>query len=149
MPNDPFAVNVQWDKAGLSKYDRLLETHEGKALERQIDNAIGKALRPLGGLLRASEMASGIVNRTRRLYRGIKVRKLRKRPGEVSAWAAGATGPTAHLVIPGHRLVTPGGRDTGRRSRAFPFVDPVIEAEAARIQAQLGSDVWASSIRSL
>lgn len=145
MPNEPFAIQVQWDAAGLHKFDRYLETHEGRAMERNIDNAMGRAIRPLGTKLRAAELASGIVNHTKRLYRGVKVRRLRKRSGEVSAWSAGATGPVAHLVIPGHEIVTPGGRDTGRRSRAFPFVDPVIEAEAAKLQAQLSSDVWAAS----
>lgn len=146
MPNEPFAIRVQWDKAGLSKYDRYLETHEGKALERRIDNAVGKAVRPLAGKIKASELASGVHNRSKRLYRSIKARKSRKRPGEVSAWTVGPTDPVAHLIVQGHEIVTPGGRDTGRRARAFPFVDPVIEAEAEQLQRQLSSDVWAASI---
>lgn len=149
MPNETFAVQIQWDKAGLSKLDRYLETHEGRALEKQIDKAMGKAIRPLVGKLKSAEKSSGITNRSGRLLRSIGMRKPRKRAGEVVAYTVGARAPHAHLVIPGHEIVTPGGHDLHRRSHAFPFVDPVIEAEAGRIQAQLSSDVWASSIKPL
>lgn len=145
MPGPAFAINVQWDKAGLSRYDRYLATHEGKMLARRIDAAIGKAVRPLAGKIKASERSSGINNRSNRLYRSIRARKPRKRSGEVSAWTVGPTDAKAHLLIQGHRIVTPGGRDTGRRSRAFPFVDPVIDREAATLAARLSSDVWAAS----
>lgn len=149
MPNEPFAVHVQFDKAGLSNYDRFLETHSGQLLAKQIDKAMGKAIRPLAGKLKSAEKSSGITNRSGRLLRSIGCRKPRKRSGEVSAYTVGARAPHAHLVIPGHEIVTPGGHDLHRRSHAFPFVDPVIEAEAGRIQAQLSSDVWASSIKPL
>ncbi len=168
MANEVFAIHVKWDSAGLSKWDRYLETHQGRMLERLIDNAMGKALRPLAAAIKASELASGIHNtgrpvygrlrkgetitsalRTGRLLKSIKVRKLRKRPGEVSAWAAGPTDHVAHLVIRGHEIVTPGGTDLGRRTRAFPFVNGPVDAEGHLIQAQLSSDVWASSIRPL
>lgn len=43
---------------------------------------------------------------------------------------AGPGAPHRHLVIRGHRIVTPGGRDTGRRSKANPF--PGRAADAAR-----------------
>jgi hypothetical protein len=108
---------------------------------------MGKAIRPLVGKLKASEQSSGIHNRSNKLLRSVGMRKPRKRAGEVAAYTVGARAPHAHLVIPGHRIVTPGGRDTGRRSQAFPFVDPVIDREAASLQAQLSSDVWASSIK--
>ncbi len=152
MPNEAFAVHVQWDKAGLSNFDRYLQSHEGIALQKQIDKAMGKAIRPLVGKLKSAEQKSGITNRSGRLQRSIGMRKPPKRGGEVVAYTVGPNprvAPHAHLVIPGHELVTPGGRDLSRRSRAFPFVDPVIEAEAARIQSQLSSDVWASSIKAL
>lgn len=149
MADAPFSVQVHWDKAGLARLDRYFESHQGRALERTIDKAIGKAVRPLVGKLKSAETASGIHNRTKRHYRSIKARKPRKRPGEVSAWTVGPTDAKRHPLIRGHRIVTPGGRDTGQRSRAFPYVAPVIDAEAAQLQQQLSSDVWASSIRSL
>ncbi len=149
MANEVFAVHVKWDSAGLTKLDRYLETHQGRMLERLIDNAMGKAIRPLATEIRASELASGIHNRTGRLLKSIKARKLRKRPGEVSAWAAGPTDRKAHLLIQGHEIVTPGGRALGRRAHAFPFVNGPVDAEGHVIAAQLSSDVWASSIRPL
>ncbi len=168
MANEAFVVHVKWDSAGLTKFDRYLETHEGKLLAKQIDKAMGKALRPLVGKVKASEVASGIHNtgkplygrirkgetvataaRTGHLLKSISIRKPRKRAGEVVAYTIGAFAPEAHLVIRGHEIVTPGGTDLGRRTRAFPFVDPPVDAEAAKLQAQLSSDVWASSIRPL
>jgi len=46
---------------------------------------------------------------------------------------AGPNAPYRHLVIRGHRIVTPGGRDTGRRSRANPFVDRAVDAARSLI----------------
>jgi hypothetical protein len=149
MASESFAIHLQFDRAGLSSYDRLLETHSGKALEKLIDKAAGKALRPLAGRVKASERSSGIHNRTNRDVNSIALRKPRKRPGEVVAYTVGPKDQKAHLLIRGHRIVTPGGRDTGRRSRAFPYVDPPVDAEAEQYAAQLSSDVWASSIRPL
>lgn len=154
MPNEAFAIHVQWDKAGLSKFDRYLETHEGKALAKAIDKAAGKALRPLAGQIKASERTSGIHSRTGTLYRSIGVRKPRKRAGEVIAYNVGVDvkkARYANALIPGHRLVghKPGKRDLGGSVRAFPFVDPPVNAEAAKYAQQLSSDVWASSIRPL
>jgi hypothetical protein len=36
-------------------------------------------------------------------------------------------------VAQGHRIVTPGGRDTGRRAKANPFVTQTIAAYEGRI----------------
>lgn len=144
---DSFAIHVQWDQAGLSRFNRYLQTHEGRLLQRAIDQAIGKAVRPLGSLLKAAERGSGIKNRSGAHYRSINVHKPRKRAGEVAAYTAGPTDRKKHLLIRGHRIVTPGGRDTGRRSKPFPYVEPVIDRVAPVLMAQLQSDVWASNIR--
>ena len=149
MANEAFVVHVQFDKAGLTNYVRFLDEHQAKALAKRIDNAMGKAIRPLAAEIRASELASGIHNRTGRLLKSIRARKLRKRPGEVSAWGAGPSDHKAHLLIQGPEIVTPGGHALGRRAHAFPFVNGPVDAEGHVIQAQLSSDVWASSIRPL
>ncbi len=151
MAGEAFTVQVQWDQAGLTSFDRYMETHEGKALAKRIDKAMAKALRPLAGKLKTAESASGIVNRSGKLRRSIGCRKARKRPGEVIAYTVGPSDRKARMVIPGHENVghRPGKRDLGSHTRAFPFVDPVIEREAHALQSQLSSDVWASSIRPL
>lgn len=55
--------------------------------------------------------------------------------GSVTAWTtsdggagAGPLAPHRHLVIRDHRIVTPGGRDTGRRTTGNPFVDAAVES---------------------
>ena len=137
------SLKVDWDAAGLRRVDRFLGTYEGVQLARKIDKAIGTHLRPLVGKLKAAERSSGIRNRTKAHYRGIRLRKPRRRAGEVAAYTAGPSDPKRHLLIRGHRIVTPGGRDTGQRSRAFPYVEPVIEREAPEIIGRIGRDVWA------
>jgi hypothetical protein len=142
-------IKVNWDAAGLRRVDRTLGTYQGKELAKRAEKAMARELAPLTGALRSAEQGSGIHNRTNRHYRSIKVKRLRKRFGEMAAFKAGPAGHTAHLLIQGHRLVTPGGRDTGSRSRAFPYVQPVIDRESGAILDRLGSDVWGSSLRTL
>jgi hypothetical protein len=154
MANETFAVHLKWDEAGLTSYVKFLDAHQAKALEKLIDKAMGKALRPLVGKEKSSEQRSGITNRSGKLLRSIGIRKPRKRAGEVVAYTIGPNpkvAPHAHLVIPGHEEHghKPAKRDLGMHTRAFPFVDPVIDAEARQLQAQLSSDVWASSIKPL
>lgn len=143
----PIQIMVQWDTAGLASFDRYLGTHKGVELEKRVDKAAGKAVRPLAGAIKDAEKSSGIQNRTGKHFKSINARRSRKRPGELTAWTAGPGGPTAHLLVDGHRIVTPGGRDTGRRSRAFPYVQPVVDRYAPGIAEQVGSEVWAEQFR--
>jgi hypothetical protein len=137
-------VTVRWDQAGLSRVDRFLGTYEGKQLTKRIDKAFAKELRPLTGKLKSAEKASGIHNRTGEHYRKIRMRKPRLRAGEVFARTVGPSDRKRHLLLRGHRIVTPGGRDTGRRSQAFPYVDAVIDRDAPEIMGRIGTDVWAT-----
>jgi hypothetical protein len=54
----------------------------------------------------------------------------------------GAKGAHRHLVIRGHRIVTISGHDTGRRSRANPFVDRAIEPIAPLIVEAVRRDLF-------
>lgn len=138
-----FELKVDWDQAGLRRVDRFIGTFEGRELAKRIDRAIGKQLRPLVSKMKSAEKSSGISNRTSQHYRSIRMRKPRKRAGEVAAYTVGPSDRKRHLLTGGHRLVTPGGRDTGRRSRAFPYVAEVVRREAPEIVGRIGRDVWA------
>lgn len=140
-------VMVRWDRAGLSKLDRFYATHSGIQLAKRIDKALGKEVRGLASPIRGAEKSSGIHNRSGRFYRGIRARKARRRAGEASAWTVGPSGPVAHLLIDGHEIVTPGGRDTGRRAKAYNFVGPVIDRYGPPLEQRIGSEVWADQFR--
>lgn len=63
--------------------------------------------------------------KTKNLRKSVRARRGR------SGYAAAIAGPTAphrHLVIRSHRIVTVSGIDTGRTTRANPFVDRSVEA---------------------
>ena len=53
----------------------------------------------------------------------VKARKSKTSLGTLTKALVGPTAPHRSLVIAGHRIVTPGGRDTGRRTRPNPFVE--------------------------
>lgn len=46
--------------------------------------------------------------------------------GEIGA-GVGPLAPHRHLVIRPHRIVTPGGRDTGRMTSGNPYIDATLE----------------------
>ena len=99
------------------------------------------------GPFREAEKSSGLKPGTGKYYRSIKARKPRKRAGEVSAWTVGPSGPLNHLLIDGHEIVTPGGRDTGMRARAFPYTVAVIDRYAPGVAERISSEVWAEQFR--
>ena len=109
-------VSVQFDQKSLDRAKKTLAKYQGKPLADRLRRGATQAARLLVNPIRAASP-----------------RKTGKLAGSVKAYSArvgiGATvGPKAphrHLVIQGHRIVTPGGRDTGRRTRANPFVDSV------------------------
>jgi hypothetical protein len=143
VPNAAFSV--QW--TGLSEFDRLLGNFEAKKLQARADKAFGLELRPLTGHLKSAEQSSGIHNRTGEHLKKIRLRKNRKRAGEMAAWTTGPSDKKKHLLVRGHEIVTPGGRHTGKRTRAFPYVDPVIDREAGPILERIASDVWTESLK--
>lgn len=143
-----FEVDVQWDTAGLTSLDRMLGTLEGKNLEKTVDKAMGKELRPLVGALRSAEQSSGIHNRTGEHLKKIRLRRSRKRTGEMAAWTVGPSDKKKFLLVRGHEEIghRPGKADSGKRARAFPYVEPVIDRDSEAILERIASDVWAEAL---
>jgi len=52
-----------------------------------------------------------------------------------------------HLIEFGHRIVTPSGRDTGKRAKAFPFIGPAFSWAQRQIDVKLGPELqkWIDS----
>ena len=80
------------------------------------------------------------------LNQSVKVRQSRGKglfSGESIAYVT-PMAPHRHLIIRGHRIVTPGGRDTGRRTKPNPFVDRAakgFEKQAADLVHRYWKDI--------
>ena len=97
--------------------------------------------------------------KTGTLRKSIKVRRERKFGGFAAAFGITTDYNTAvlvgpmhniaphrHLIISGHRIVTPGGRYTGRRTSPNPFMDRAsdgIQKQAARRMQEF----WREALR--
>jgi len=102
---------------------------------RPIENAWARGSMAGARLAARAMRVAAPRGKTLRLVRSIKARRPRTRGVEAALAGrslgvaiAGPTAPHRHLVIRGHRIVTARGRDTGRRTRANPFVDRAVEA---------------------
>ncbi len=92
--------------------------------------------------IRGQIQAYGLIQ-TRRFHRSVKARSARLRLNEMAAASAGPTDNKRHLLIRGHRIVTRGGRDTGRRTRAFPVVDDAFRAVGEQVKDFINEQVLA------
>lgn len=129
----PISVKVSVDQRELDRAVKRLERYAGRPLHERARRAYLETAR-LG--VRPIRAASPRVSGS--LRASVRARSLtgpRLRPGEMAAASVGPRKPHRHLVTQGHRIVTRGGRDTGRRSRADPFVDRAFEQYGERARA--------------
>lgn len=136
---------VEWSMSErqLAAFERRLARWQGRPLVDRLRRGNLAAAQYLARPIRAAAP----VGPTGNLRRSVKARTPRRSAllgnvavgasrrlggagGTYAAVAAlvGPVSPHRHLVIRGHRIVTRGGRDTGRRSRANPFVDRAVAA---------------------
>lgn len=129
-------VSVEIDQKAIDKARKTLARYEAKPLQERAGRAMLQVTRMLVGPVKA-----GAPRRIGALQSSVKARATTQRGSKVIA--GGLVGPTArhrHLVIQPHRIVTPGGRDTGRQTTGNPFVDAAVEPrieEATRIVTEI------------
>lgn len=132
------AGRVEWSMSDrqLAAFKKRVERYRGRPLRERTGRGAMAAGQYLARPIRAASPV-----RTGKLKRSVKVKAVRAKAGfGQTAFGANATtvilvGPTAphrHLVIRGHRIVTRGGRDLGRRTRPNPYVDRAIAAHKAQ-----------------
>jgi len=147
-------VSVQLDTRALKAFQKRVGRYEGKPLRYRMDRGLYEAGKQLVPSIRkeAPKGPTGNLKRSIGVFRGKggpSVKRLSAGRASGALFAASQGGlsemyvgpgarvaPHRHLVIRGHRIVTPGGRDTGRRSTANPFIDRAAEPrkdEAMRI----------------
>lgn len=123
-------LDVQVDQKSLARAKKTLEKYQGKPLEERLRRATLQA-----GKLLVPAIKSAAPVRTGNLKNSVSALNPRGINGKLmsaSVGPRGRLGAHRHLVIRPHRIVTPGGRDTGRRTAGNPFVD---EATRPRIES--------------
>ncbi len=127
------AVSFEIDQRSLNRAIKTLDKYRGRPLEERLRRATLQAARMLVPPIRDASP----VGPTGNLKRSVKAWTRRTRlgggwgahgliAGRTLAAGVGPTAPHRHLVIRPHRIVTPGGRDTGRKTTGNPYVDAAI-----------------------
>lgn len=133
-------VSFEVDAKDIARVKKNLQRVSGKSLYVKMQRASLTA-----GDLVARRMRSESPRLTGNLRRSISVRLERTRfSGATATTLIGPVPPRGahrHLVIRGHRIVTPGGRYLGRSTRANPFVDRSAEG-FSRKAADLVRKEW-------
>lgn len=123
------APRVEWelDEKALARFTKRVERFRGLPLRARLAKATLKAADYMVPPIRAGSPKGPTGN----LRKSVRARPAKKRIGNALQPTLGAlAGPVAphrHLVIRGHRIVTRGGRDTGRRTSGNPYVDEAME----------------------
>lgn len=137
------ALSFEVDAKAIARIKRKLEKAQGKPLEEKMRRATLAA----ADLLVSPIRAAGPRNQTGLLRRTVRARAARKSFGVRSIGAlVGPTAPHRHLIIRGHRIVTPGGRYTGRRTAPNPYVDRAA-AGHERKAAEIVRRIWFEDVR--
>lgn len=127
------AVKVTLDFKAMARADKRLAGYMGRPLQRRAQQAYIEGARLMVRPIRQQIASAGLV-KTGRFSRSVKARNTRLRPGEMAAASAGPTDAKRHLLVRGHRIVTSGGRDTGRRTRAEPVLDRAYSAYGEQVR---------------
>lgn len=127
------APRVEWelDEKALTAFTKKVERYRGLPLRARMAKATLKAADYMVPPIKAATPKGPTGN----LRKRVRARPAKKRIGNSLQPTLGAlvgpTSPHRHLVIRGHRIVTPGGRDTGMRTSGNPYVDEAMERHAS------------------
>ena len=107
-------VTLELDARAIEREQKRMLKFQGATVTDRLNKGTLSALRMLVPSVRAEAPRGATGNLARR----VAARKARSGIGAL----LGSTAPHRHLVAQGHRIVTPGGRYTGRRTQANDFV---------------------------
>ena len=137
----PLAFEI--DKRSVERAKKILAKYQGRPLAEKLERGTLQAARmlvnpiravtPVGptGDLRKSIRAASPKNKTVGFAGAFQPLAVLMGANNIGGgiFRSAYVGPSSrvaphrHLIARGHRIVTPGGRDTGRRTAPFPFVD--------------------------
>ena len=115
-------ISATLDMKAMARADKRLAGYMGRPLQRRAQQAYIEGARLMVRPTRQQIRAAGL-RKTGRFEKSVKARRPRLRSGEMAAASVGPVDAKRHLLIRGHRIVTTGGRDTGRRTEPQPVVD--------------------------
>ena len=142
--NTSGSFRLDIDERSLARGRRLIEHYQGAPLRKRLGKAPLAAARVMEAPMRqAAPVGPASTGHRGLLRRTVRAREFRAGRGPEPYGAA--VGPTAghrHLPIRGHRIVTRSGRDTGKRSRANPFVDVIAQRHYARAVAEMRKAIF-------
>lgn len=134
----PVSLNITVNPRDIARIEKRLAKWQGKPLAERVDKAMRAGLSLMVGPIRTKAPQPGhergAKDATGRLAAATQVWKLKKRPGEIAAYAVGPRGgrskslrvaPHRALVIAGHRMVTHDGRQVGYVT-GQPYVDQAV-----------------------
>ena len=130
MPTPP--ITVELDVRAIRRFQKRVERYQGLPLAQRMQKGTLEAARLLVPAVRSAAPKGPTGNLKRRVtakqhaFRGTFTGRTKTMDAVVTS-----TAPHRHLVIQGHRVVTPGGRDTGKRSIPNPFIDRAATPRAA------------------
>lgn len=146
-------IQLQLDQKAVARAQARLEKFRDKPLHVRMDKATKAAAELLvapikaaapkrSGKLRASVRARTGANRDRPAFAA----GYQRSTGMDRVGLVGPKSPVRHLIIRGHRIVTRGGIDTGRRTTPNPFVDYVAKRHQARAIALMRAHIVAAGL---
>ena len=142
--------------ARKSKFlDFNIEPLDLKRVRRKLEQSSGKPLkvRMQRSTKQAADLMVPRIKPQAPKQKGILRKSVKARSGKanfrgrmtVDAFV-GPVAPHRHLIIQGHRIGTPGGRDTGRRTTPNPFVDRA-KSGFERKAVELVAKEWGEALR--
>lgn len=134
-------VTFDIDDRDVARVRKKFERASGRSLYVRLQ----RATLTVGDLIKR-RVQSISPRQTGYLRRSVKVRPIRRGGRSTTGVLVGPVAPHRHLIIRGHRIVTPGGRFTGRRTQPNPYVDRAASG-FERKAAELVRREWRSLLR--
>lgn len=129
-------VSLSFDQKSLDRQKARLAKYNKKGIGDRLDKGTQAGL----ALLVPPTRAAAPLGKTGNLRR--KVRAAKGRSNEHGATLS-STDPVRHLVIRPHRIVTPGGRDTGRKTSGNSFIDAAVQPRLDQAKAEIQKVLFA------
>jgi hypothetical protein len=141
-------ITVEMDTAALKRFRKRVERYQGLPLSQRMQKGTLEAARMLVPYVRSAAPVgpTGTLRRKvtakQHAFRGTFTGRTKTMDAVVTS-----TARHRHLVIRGHRIVTPGGRDTGQRSVANPFIDEAAKPRAAEAMRVVSRAIFGEAQR--
>ncbi len=134
------ALRVTVDQRALERALKRLDKYQGRLLHQRAQKAYLEGARLMVRPIQAHITAAGLV-KTQRFRRSVKARRPRLQGNEMAVASVGPVDAKRHLLIRGHRIVTRGGRDTGRHTQPRPVVDEAFSDVGERVKSFINEQV--------